>query len=213
MTVHWLGMATPTAADIAEIFEETPNTLFVTISRRAAATVNQMAWEHFSRGAEILGQYSGDPEANPANFHGTKQVSWDPCPLRVFEGMRVSLTKNVNKPLDYVNGMGATVVGASRRGVRVLTDTGRLLVVFPWTDEYKSVYLPMRLGYATTLLKVQGDELGHMTMWLDAPDIEAAGYVALSRVRTDSTWRFVGNPSRHHFTPSGADYDLSLIHI
>ena len=82
-----------------------------------------------------------------------------------------------------------------------------MLVVFPWTDEYKSVYLPMRLGYATTLLKVQGDELGHMTMWLDAPDIEAAGYVALSRVRTDATWRFVGNPSRHHFTPSGADYD------
>ena len=37
------------------------------------------------------------------------------------------------------DGMGGTVVGASRRGVRVLTDTKRLLVIFPWTDEAKSV--------------------------------------------------------------------------
>ena len=56
-----------------------------------------------------------------------------------------------------------------------------------WTDDDRNTFLPMRLGYATTLLKVQGATLAHMTIWLDVPNVEAAGYVALSRVRKD--WR------------------------
>jgi hypothetical protein len=31
--------------------------------------------------------------------------------------------------------------------------------------------------------------------YLDVPNIEAAGYVALSRVEYDANWRFVGDPS------------------
>jgi hypothetical protein len=202
VTARTRMVADPTAAEIAEIFQETPNTMFVTISRRAAAAVNRMARDHFVQGAEVLGEFPGDPEANVDNYAGSSQVGWAPCRLRVFKGLRVSLTKNLNKKMDFVNGMGATVVGASRRGVRVVTDTRRFLVIFPWTDENKIAFLPMRLGYATTLMKMQGSEVEHMTMWLDAPDIEAAAYVALSRVRTDAAWRFVGDPSRHHFMPS-----------
>ena len=198
-------MATePTAEDIADIYKETPNTTFVTISRRAAACVNEMAWAHFAANAGRLGAFPGDPEANPANYHRGTQVAYAPSRLRAFKGMRVTLTKNVNKPMDFVNGMGATVVGATRRGVRVVTDTNRPLVIFPWTDATKNTFLPMRLGYAGTLMKFQGSELEHMTLWLDAPDIEAAGYVALSRVRRDKDWRYIGDPSRHHLTP--ADY-------
>ena len=47
--------------------------------RRAAATINQMAWEPFAQGAEILGSFPGDPEANPANFVGSVQVGCAPC--------------------------------------------------------------------------------------------------------------------------------------
>jgi hypothetical protein len=52
------------------------------------------------------------------------------------------------------------------------------------------------------LHKVQGATLDHITLWLDVANMPAAGYVALSRVEYDANWRFVGDPSVHHFTPA-----------
>ena len=75
-------------------------------------------------------------------------------------------------------------------------------MVYPWTDDAGVVSYPFRLGYATTLMKVQGDELPHATFFFDHWGVEAAGYVALSRVRRDADWRFVGNPTVHHFCPA-----------
>jgi hypothetical protein len=111
-------------------------------------------------------------------------------------------TRNIDKAHDFVNGMGARVLGMNQYGIRVRTDTGRALVVYPWTDEAGVTYFPIRLGYATTLARVQGATVAHMTVWLDVPNVEAAGYVALSRVRKDAHWRFVGDPTVHHFTPA-----------
>ena len=144
----------------------------------------------------------GDPDANPDNFEGTTQVSWEPAAVPVFIGMTLMLTKNINKEIDFVNGMTATVEGLYNSGVRVRTRTGYEVMVFPWTDEEHQVFFPMRLGYANTLMKMQGATLPHLTIWLDAPNVEAAGYVALSRVEYDAHWRFVGDPSVHHFTPA-----------
>ncbi len=62
--------------------------------------------------------------------------------------------------------------------------------------------MPCRLGYCSTLHKYQGATLEHMTMWLDCSNVEAAGYVALSRVQHDADWRFVGQMTTHHFTPA-----------
>jgi hypothetical protein len=144
----------------------------------------------------------GDPEANPENFDGTKQVSWDATPIPLYVGMRVMLTKNLNKDVDFVNGMTAIVEGYYASGVRVKTSTGYIVSVYPWTDEWHNTFLPMRIGYANTLLKMQGATIKHMTIYLDVPNIEAAGYVALSRVEHDRDWQFVGDPSVHHFTPA-----------
>jgi len=72
----------------------------------------------------------------------------------------------------------------------------------PWTDEDHNVYMRMRVGYANTLMKLQGATLDHLTLYLDVPNVEAAGYVALSRVQYDKNWRFVGDPTVHHFTPA-----------
>jgi hypothetical protein len=92
----------------------------------------------------------------------------------------------------------------------VQTASGRYLVIYPYTEAWQDdegrrhsfTYYPCRLGYATTLHKVQGATLSHITVWLDIPNMEAAGYVALSRVQHDADWRFVGQMSRHHFTPA-----------
>ena len=110
--------------------------------------------------------------------------------------------KNLNKEVGFVNGMGATVLGMDNGNVVVRTDQGRRLAVHPWTSENRVAHFPMRLGYASTLHKVQGLTLPHVTLWLDVANMPAAAYVALSRVELDDNWRFVGNPWIHHFTPA-----------
>ena len=78
-------------------------------------------------------------------------------------------------------------------------------MVHPWTDEHRVASFPFRLGYATTLHKIQGATLGHITLYLDLANMPAAAYVALSRVQMDSHWRYLGDPTRHHFTPARFD--------
>ncbi len=60
----------------------------------------------------------------------------------------------------------------------------------------------MRLGYATTVHKVQGRALGHVTVSLDAPNCNAAGYVALARFRRDRDYLIGCRPTVAHFTPA-----------
>ena len=103
-----------------------------------------------------------------------------------------------------MKGMAATVLGMKKSSVVVQTKTGQVLTVFPYRDEEAGgrACLPLRLGYATTLQKIQGATLDHATIWLDVANIAAAGYVALSRVRRDQDWRFLGHLTPHHFTPA-----------
>ena len=119
-------------------------------------------------------------------------------------GMRLTFTRNINKEMDFVNGMSCVVLGVHKAGLRVRTDTNHIVCVYPWTDEWKTCFYPVRIGYAHTLMKMQGATLKDMTVWLDVANVEAAAYVALSRVEYDANWRFVGNPTVHHFTPATA---------
>ena len=199
----------PTNLDVAGMLEETPNATFVTITRRAAAVLNQLALEvlHGDSPPEAVGP--GDPEDNLDNYDDRgRQIGWEPARLPIYVGARVTLTRNLDKPSDFVNGMSATVLGIKGKSVVVQTKTRRVLTVFPYTDEevedpaWRRTFLPMRLGYAATLQKLQGATLDHATIWLDVANIEAAGYVALSRVRKDADWRFIGHVTPHHFTPA-----------
>ena len=122
--------------------------------------------------------------------------------LPIYAGMRVVLTKNMNKTIGFVNGMGATVLGMDRNNIIVRTDQGRRIAVHPWTSPEHIDHYPIRAGYASTLHKVQGATLPHITLWLDVANMPAAAYVALSRVEFDANWRFVGDPGVHHFTPA-----------
>ena len=128
-----------------------------------------------------------------------------PTEVAVYKSMRIVLTKNLNKSVGFVNGMGAEVLDMCDNGLFVKTDQGRKIMVYPWTDENRITAYPFRIGYASTLHKVQGATLGHVTLWLDLPNMPAAGYVALSRVKMDRDWRFIGNPTVHHFTPARFD--------
>jgi hypothetical protein len=192
----------PSPSDVGFILEETPETMFLTISRKAAAKLNEMAMVALFHDQTPLLTVPCDPDSNPANFDGSAMSRELPLQLDVFLGQRVILTKNLNKSIGFVNGMGAVVLGVLNGNVLVRTDQGRRLLVHPWHSESRVVYFPMRPGYASTLHKVQGATLKHITVWLDVPNMPAAAYVALSRVEYDNNWRFVGDPGIHHFTPA-----------
>ena len=187
---------------MSNILKETPTTLFLTVSRRACATLNNLAVQSLFETAAPLAVLPTDPESNIENYRGSRQVSEDPLIAPIYPGERVMLTKNLNKSVGFVNGMGAVVLGMDGPNVIVRTDQGRRLAVHPWTSEERVTHFPMRVGYASTLHKVQGATLPHITLWLDIANMPAAAYVALSRVEHDADLRFVRNPCVHHFTPA-----------
>ena len=128
--------------------------------------------------------------------------------MRLYKGMRLHITRNINKEADFINGMEATVEAyeVGTKCIHVRTKTGRHLAVYPITDYvpdcgYVTAY-PLRPGYASTVHKLQGAELEHITIWLDRTGARAAGYVAMSRVQRDSDYLLGGKLKRKHFTPA-----------
>ncbi|CAE7601714.1 unnamed protein product [Symbiodinium sp. CCMP2592] len=204
------GSGWPTAMDIAVILQETPDTTFVTISRRASAYLNRLAIRALFADAEPLGRIPCEPTDNAENFDGPHQTSAEPCMMPLYEGMRVRITRNANKRHGFVNGMGAVVQRLRQSGVQVKTDEGEILLIHPITTETaladgsirRATVFALRPGYSTTLHKIQGATLSHVTIYMDVPYVRAALYVALSRVRHDADWRFIGSIRRQHCLPA-----------
>ncbi|CAJ1362209.1 unnamed protein product, partial [Effrenium voratum] len=211
----WSGHHEPTAEDIKSVLERTENkTTFVTCSRRGAAVINGFALQVLfeNQGTPSLGALPGAYEDNPENYDNRGALRQDraPLPQRVvlYEGLRVVLTRNRDKPNHFVNGMSATVEAFDERAgcLRALTETGKRLAVYRYTDTDvpvgRSVYYPVRVGYAGTIHKYQGAELAHITVWLDRPFCKAAGYVALSRVARDADYLIGGEVTADDFVPA-----------
>ncbi|CAE7468115.1 unnamed protein product [Symbiodinium sp. KB8] len=203
----------PTGYDLLELFRQHENTTVVTCTRHGAATINDLAATVFfeDRHKHPLGVLPLDYEANQDNYgrggrlrSGTLQ----PALRTVYKGMRIFLTKNMSKEDDFVNGMAATVEDFDERSqcLQVLTRTNQRLAVYMVTHELddgrKVAAFPVRLGYASTVPKVQGMTLPHVTIWLDHPGCRAAAYVAMSRVQTDADYLIAGLVSTKHFVPA-----------
>ena len=200
----------PAATDVAAILRETPNTVFVTISRRGSARLSQLAIDALFADSPVLDWVPCDPQENFRNFRGQEQAAATPYMMPVYEGMRVRITRNIDKENGFVNGMGGTVQRMRRNGVQVRTDEGEVLLIHKVTQDiqlrdgswHRVTAFPLRLGYSTTLHKVQGATLPHITIWMDIPYIHAAMYVALSRVQHDRDWRFIASIGRIHCLPA-----------
>ena len=147
---------------------------------------------------------------DPGNYSaGEVRSDHPPNPIatRIYRGLRLFLTKNMNKRQDFVNGMACEVLDYDSRGgcLTVRTATGKVLAVSVLRERvgtYDVDFFPARLGYASTVQKVQGQTLPHITLWLDRSHCRAAGYVALSRVRRDEDYLIAGKVRPHHFTPA-----------
>lgn len=119
--------------------------------------------------------------------------------------MRLYLTRNVRKCDDYVNGMLCTVLSFDKAHeiVWVRTETGKRLPITRWHDpeHHTLVYFPVRLGYCSTVRKIQGDEFDFIIVFLDAAHMPALAYTALSRVRNSKSYLLGGMLKPEHFTP------------
>ena len=94
----------PTAWDVHHVLQETPQTFFLTVSRRAASLLNGFAVESLFGDAVPLGVFPTDPESNLANYQGSSIVAETPLEQAIYKGMRIILTKNLNKEVGFVNG-------------------------------------------------------------------------------------------------------------
>ena len=171
--------------------------------------------EYEDKHKRCLGTIPADWEANPENFlpGGKRREDRAPLPLvtRVYQGMRVLLTQNLNKRSDFVNGMSAIVVALDdwAGALVVRTRTNRVLTVYLHTTymdlecgRKRVRSFPLRPGYASTIYKLQGANLEHVTAYLDRPRVPAAAYVAMSRVPRDEDYLIGGHCEVEHFVPA-----------
>ena len=108
---------------------------------------------------------------------------------------------------DFVNGMVCQVISFDAKSgcLQVQTATGKRLAVPSIREKvngHNVDHFPVRVGYASTVPKVQGQALKHLTFWPDVLGCPAAGYVALSRVRRDEDYLIGGRVRPSHFRPA-----------
>ena len=90
------------------------------------------------------------------------------------------------------------------QAIIVKTRTGRRLAITYRSDEDLGgkAYYPIRLGYASTIMKFQGAELPHVTIFLEHKHVPAAAYTAMSRVKRAKDCLIGGWVTPDHFKPA-----------
>ena len=198
----------PSAADLKRLLRDHPEATIVAATKRGVATINRLALEALHPRTEPMVVIPGAFEDNPDNYQGGRlRTDRRPVPTEVpiYRGSYLYLTRNVRKADDYVNGMRCKVLSwdADNQVLWVRTDTGKRLPITRWHDPDHAgvVYFPCRLGYCTTVHKVQGDEFPFIILYLDTPNMPAVGYTALSRVKNGNSYLIGGKMTPEHFAP------------
>jgi ATP-dependent exoDNAse (exonuclease V) alpha subunit len=186
-----------------------PHTTMLAVTRRGAAELNKLALQVKYPRRPPLATLSGDIESNPENYAEGKLLPpprLQSAKIPVHKGMKLYLRRNVQKNKDFVNGMQCVVEAFNEqsRALQVMTITNHRVVVYPWTDAElgNRVYYPVRLGWASTVLKFQGAELEHVTLYLDSVGAPGAAYTGMSRVQYGRDCLIGGRVTRHHFAPA-----------
>ncbi|CAE7352977.1 PIF1 [Symbiodinium sp. CCMP2592] len=204
----WVGQD-PSVADVKRLLRDHPRAVWVAATKRGVAQINQLALEALHPRAEPVVTLPGAFEDNPDNYKKDGTLVDDQhlvtTDVPIHQGLKLYLTRNVRKADDYVNGMQCKVLSfdMERKILWVRTETGKRLPITPWhdPDHSKLVYYPIRLGFCTTVHKVQGDEFDFIIVYLDTAGMPAVGYTALSRVRNARSYLLGGMLTREHFTP------------
>ena len=205
----WRG-GQPKTADIARLLRDHPDTTLLAITRRGAATFNNLAVQAIFSGRRPVAILDADVESNPENYTAAGQLKpakeLVPTRLAVFEGMAVYTTLNADKARDFVNGMKAFVESYDRAACALIavTATGHRLAIRPRAEASLGprAFHPIKVGYGNTVLKVAGAELPHVVLWLDVANIPGAACTGMSRVARGDDLLFGGQLTPEHFCPA-----------
>ena len=206
----WSPPGPPTVAGIKKLLRKHPDIVVLTCTRRGSSVINNCALRAFYPMFPPRAILPGDVESNPLNYHKDGKLKnvqqLVAMEFEVYIGMRVVFTRNVCKASDYVNGMMGVVEAFDSRYqiIRIRTDTGKLIACTPWTDRElgNMVYYPVKPGYASTILKMQGMELKKVCVYLDAMHVPGAAYTAISRVSLLDDFVIGGIINADHFMPA-----------
>ena len=175
------------AQSIKDLFWMHPDTTLVCISRFWASNLNALSQEALFGGDVGLGSVNVDEGV------GLTRISLN-------QGLRCVITFNIRKDAGLVNGSRCTVHALHRAGVVVDLRSGRK-ILRPYR-EGKTKYFTLSRAYASTLMRIQGSTLEHITIVPDVLGVPGAAYVCASRVRSLLKIVFLVKPDQRFFRAS-----------
>lgn len=171
--------------------KENPETTVLTFTNVAANEINKSIVSMLFQKEEPLGYIQFDSETSAAP---------------IFQNMRVMITQNQDKSRNVVNGQIAVIKCMQNTTIILRLLCGSLVPIYPITVSYEGMschtFYPIRLAYANTMCKVQGQTVKKAILWFDIDNIPpGTGYVAMSRVKSLQDVRFLKRLKPCFFTP------------
>ena len=180
----------PSEAVLLSVLQDHPDGMILTVTRAAAATINRVAVNNLF------------PDLVPCGYikyDGTNNVQ------PIYQGMKVIITQNRDKELHVVNGQTATVRTMQNATVFLTLPNDHIVAVYPVTttlDGQNQTSYPFVPAYASTICKVQGQNLGKVILWLDTQLLpKGSAYVALSRIRQLKDLYFITKTHPEQYKP------------
>lgn len=168
--------------NIIQMFHHNPNITVLAFTNNATRDINNLVVAHYFNAAK--------PVATVKFDDGEHGVNTD-----VFCGMRVVITQNRDKENNVINGQTGTIYTVHNSTIILELSAGKLVTVYPVTMKYDThivTIYPLRLAYANTTCKAQGQTLAKAALWFDIDNIPpGSAYVALSRVKKQDDIFFI----------------------
>ena len=188
----------PSDIEIERTLKHIANATVVTVRRRAANRVNNVAIAYLFQGQTPI--------------MTNVQCDCDLPPIPLYPDMSVIISQNRDKENGVVNGQRATVRMVQNKTIFLSLPSGLVVATHLVTslkpDSTTKTCYPFVPAYAITICKSQGQTLEKVIVWMDSATAPAgAAYVALSRVRRLTDLYFMTRTYQEQYKPVRAEID------
>ena len=187
------------------------NFTFLTITNQGATRLNH---------TRCLAEFGDRPEMQDAGLNAAQGDPEHGGLVVALEGLRLRLTRNIDKNRNFVNGALNKIVnivqprmyiGGTCYGSVFIAEnmhTGVLNLVHPVMYDGK-IFMPYTYGYAMTMRRAQGSTLDMACLWFNHsfPPDRGYAYVGASRVRNHRDLYLMGKLRRTDWLPVGDGED------
>ena len=177
--------------NLQTVLMDQPEGIILTVSKKAATRVNKVALKSLFSDADHLGQIPYESELG---------TDW------AYRGMKVLITQNRDKENGVVNGQPAMLMYRENRSLFLKHPNSYIRCIHPvtQTDEHgeRTVVYPITPAYASTITKIQGQNMKKIILWLDCQTVPSgSAYVALSRIRKHADLLFMHATQPSQYQP------------